>query len=219
MADRPLSERQKAMLAYIETFIGDNGYPPTIREIGEACDIPSTSVVNYNLNRLEREGYIVREGKVSRGIRLVRTVDGGGLDQSVVLRVPLVGRIVAGEPVPVPGSDFSYFGADEAIELTRDIVKEDTELYALEVEGDSMIDAMISDGDIVIMKSQPTANNGEMVAVWLTDKEETTLKRFYREKGKVRLQPENATMKPIIINDPETVQIQGRVVAVVRQVN
>lgn len=217
MAERDLSDRQKSMLGYIEEFIGDNGYPPTIREIGEACQIPSTSVVNYNLNRLEREGYIAREGKVSRGIRLVSSLE-GPLDQNVVVRIPLVGRIVASEPVPVPGSDFAYFG-DEAIELTRDIVREDAELFALQVQGDSMIDAMINDGDIVIMKPQPSVNNGELVAVWLEDKEETTLKRFFLEKGKVRLQPENSTMQPIIIDDPSTVRIQGRVVAVVRQVN
>lgn len=218
MAERDLSDRQKSMLGYIEEFIGDNGYPPTIREIGEACQIPSTSVVNYNLNRLEREGYISREGKVSRGIRLVSSLE-GPLDQNVVVRIPLVGRIVASEPVPVPGSDFAYFSEDDAIELTRDIVREDAELFALQVQGDSMVDAMISDGDIVIMKPQPSVNNGELVAVWLEDKEETTLKRFYLEKGKVRLQPENSTMQPIIIDDPATVRIQGRVVAVVRQVN
>jgi repressor LexA len=206
------------MLAFIEEFVGDNGYPPTIREIGHACEIPSTSVVNYNLNRLEREGYITREGKVSRGIRLINSLD-GPLDQSVVVRIPLLGRIVASEPVPVPNSDFAYFGEDDAIELTRDIVKEDAELFALQVQGDSMVDAMISDGDIVIMRSQPNVNNGELAAVWLEDKEETTLKRFYLEKDTVRLQPENTTMQPIIIDDPSTVRVQGRVVAVVRQVN
>jgi len=218
MADKPLSERQKAMLTYIEDFITSNGYPPTIREIGEACNIPSTSVVNYNLNRLEREGYITREGKVSRGIRLVTSLAGGALDQNVVIRVPLLGRIMAGEPMPVPDNDSGVFGADETIELTRDIVKGDAELFALEVKGDSMIDAMISDGDIVIMKPQPTVNNGEMAAVWLEDREETTLKRFFLEGKKVRLQPENSTMEPIFV-DPSTVTIQGRVIAVVRQVN
>jgi len=218
MADKPLSERQKAMLTYIEDFITDSGFPPTIREIGEACNIPSTSVVNYNLNRLEREGYITREDKVSRGIRLVTSLGGGSLDQNVVVRVPLLGRIMAGEPMPVPDNDSGVFGADETIELTRDIVKGDAELFALEVQGDSMIDAMISDGDIVIMKPQPTVNNGEMAAVWLEEKGETTLKRFYLEGKKVRLQPENSSMEPIFV-DPSTVQIQGRVIAVVRQVH
>ena len=218
MADKPLSERQKAMLTYIEDFIIGSGFPPTIREIGEACHIPSTSVVNYNLNRLQREGYITREGKVSRGIRLVTSLTGGSLDQNVVFRVPKLGRIMAGEPMPVPDNDSGVFGADESIELTRDIVKGDGDLFALEVQGDSMIDAMISDGDIVIMKPQPTVNNGEMAAVWLEDRGETTLKRFYLEGEKVRLQPENSTMKPIFV-DPSTVTIQGRVIAVVRQVN
>lgn len=218
MVSRPLSERQKAMLDYIASFIEDNGYPPTIREIGEACDIPSTSVVNYNLNRLEREGFIAREGKVSRGIRLVKSLR-GPLDQNIVVRIPLVGQIVASEPVPIPGSDFSYFDPEEAIELTRDVVREDAELFALKVKGESMIDAMINDGDIVVMKPQPSPNNGELVAVWLADKEETTLKRFFLEGGKVRLQPENSTMDPIIIDDPSTVMVQGRVVAVVRKIH
>jgi repressor LexA len=99
------------------------------------------------------------------------------------------------------------------------VVKEDAELFALQVQGESMIDAMINDGDIVVMKPHPNPSNGDLVAVWLEDKEETTLKRFYLEGGKVRLQPENSTMQPIIIDDPSTVRIQGRVVAVVRQVN
>ena len=216
MTEVKLSKRQKAILAYIKEFTGEHGYPPTIREIGQACDIPSTSVVNYNLNRLEREGLIIRDLKVSRGLRLAESLRPSSEN---MVRVPVVGRIVASEPVPVPGSDFGYFDEEEAIELTRDIVDDDAELFALQVQGDSMIDAMISDGDIVIMKPQPSPNNGELVAVWLADKEETTLKRFYLEGGKVRLQPENSTMKPIIIDDPSTVQVQGRVVAVVRQVN
>jgi repressor LexA len=143
----------------------------------------------------------------------------GPLDQNIVVRIPLVGQIVASEPVPVPGSDFSLFDPEEAIELTRDVVREDAELFALKVKGESMIDAMINDGDIVVMKPQPSPNNGELVAVWLEDKGETTLKRFFLEGDKVRLQPENSTMEPIIIDDPSTVVVQGRVVAVVRQVH
>lgn len=218
MGKKKLSERQQAMLDFMQEFIADHGYPPTIREIGEACDIPSTSVVNYNLNRLEVEGYLSREDKVSRGIRLAPALLEAAIEHALV-RVPVMGQIVASEPAPVPSSDFALMGPDEAIELTRDIVKDEADLYALKVKGDSMVDAMISDGDYVIMQPQPSPNNGELVAVWLADKEETTLKRFFLENGKVRLQPENTTMEPIIIDDPETVQIQGRVVAVVRQVN
>jgi repressor LexA len=215
MPDFQLSKRQQAMLDYINEFIRDNGYPPTIRQIGEKCGISSTSVVNYNLNKLEKAGLIVRKSKVSRGLSLTKAAR--QIHPSLV-RVPLVGRIVASEPVPVPGSDFAIFGEDEAIELTRDIVDNGDDLFALQVEGDSMIDAMIGDGDIVIMKPHVDVRDGDLVAIWLSDREETTLKRIYHEGKRVRLQPANPIMQPIYINDPSTVEVQGRVVAVVRQV-
>jgi repressor LexA len=206
-----LSDRQEAMLEFITSFIDENGYPPTIREIGKACGISSTSVVNYNLNKLEREGLLARDREVSRGLRLSELSH-----LTNIVRIPLVGRIVASEPVPMPDAS-STFAADEAIELTRDIVDADEDLFALQVKGDSMVDAMIGDGDIVVMRPHQRVQNGDMVAVWLTDKEETTLKRIYMEGDRIRLQPANPTMKPIYINDPSTVEVQGRVVAVVRQ--
>lgn len=205
-----LSGRQQAMLEFITGFIEESGYPPTIREIGKACGISSTSVVNYNLNKLERDGYLARDREVSRGLRLSDALPGN------LVRVPLLGRIVASEPVPMP-SDPAVLGEDRAIELTRDIVDVGDDLFALQVKGDSMVDAMIGDGDIVIMRPHPNVQNGDLVAVWLTDREETTLKRIYMEGNRVRLQPANPTMEPIYIDDPSTVQIQGRVVAVVRQ--
>ncbi len=131
MSDVKLSKRQEAIVNFIELFLDDNGYPPTIREIGKACGISSTSVVNYNLNKLEREGLLMRDREVSRGLRLV----GVEFDTNLI-RVPLVGRIVASEPAPVPGSDFAILGADEAIELTRDIVDPHDDLFALEVKGE-----------------------------------------------------------------------------------
>ena len=213
MTERELSKRQEAILEFIGEFVLENGYPPTIREIGAACDISSTSVVNYNLNKLEREGLLTRDREVSRGLRLAESVRATSL-----VRVPLVGRIVASEPVPVPGSDFAIFGEDEAIELTRDIVDPDDDLFALQVSGDSMVDAMINDGDIVIMRPNQDVNNGDLVAVWLDEREETTLKRIYKEDSRIRLQPANPTMDPIYIDKPEMVQVQGHVVAVVRQI-
>ena len=209
MVKDKLSDRQEAMLEFISKFIEENGYPPTIREIGRACDISSTSVVNYNLNKLEREGHLARDREVSRGLRMSALA-------SNIIRIPLVGRIVASAPVPVP-ADSAVFGDDEAIEVTKDLVGGDAELFALQVKGDSMVDAMIADGDIVVMRPHRNVQNGDLVAVWLTDREETTLKRIYMEKGRIRLQPANPTMKPIIINDPSTVEVQGRVVAVLRQ--
>ena len=213
-----LSARQDRILRFIRDFFADHSRPPTIREIGRAVGISSTSVVNYNLNILQDKGFIRRDHEVSRGVRLVEkaaTVPAGTLE-GLVLRVPLLGRIMAGEPVP--GPDSSPMGVEESIALTRDIVQEPGPIYALQVKGDSMIDALIHDGDIVIMKPQAEARNGDLVAAWLKAEKETTLKRFYWEdRGKVRLQPANPTMKPIYV-EASNLEIQGKVIAVIRQV-
>jgi len=208
-----LSERQQKMYDFIHKFSRDKGRPPTIREIGAQVGISSTSVVNYNLNILVREGLIHREKEVSRGLRVVRGNGRGGDTDSV--QIPMLGRIAAGSPIPVPGDGLTRFDG-EMISLTRDIIQEQEGLFALKVKGDSMIDALINDGDIVVMKKQETAENGEMVAVWLREEKETTLKRVYREKKQIRLQPMNPTMKPFYAN-PENVQVQGRVLLVIRQ--
>ena len=131
-----------------------------------------------------------------------------------LIQVPLWGRIVAGEAIPGPDADHAL----GTIELTRDIVPAGNDTFALEVSGDSMIDAFISDGDVVIMQRQETAKDGDMVAAWLVNEQETTLKRYYHEGERVRLQPENSQMKPIYVA-PDNLQIQGKVLAVVRQVN
>ncbi len=210
-----LSERQNKILEFVRTFTLDNGYPPTIREIGKAVGISSTSVVNYNLDALQRSGHIYRDRTVSRGIRLV-----DGLEELTgamgLLKVPMLGRIAAGSPIQVPEGSFD--SEMDTIEITRDLVSSDEGVYALKVQGTSMIDALINDGDIVVMRHTENANNGDMVAAWLTDQEETTLKRFYHEGNKIRLQPENQTMDPIYV-DPDKIEIQGRVVAVLRQLH
>jgi repressor LexA len=220
-----LSERQKKILQVLESFQDKNGYPPSIREICDLADISSTSVVNYYLEQLQEMNYIERDTRVSRGIRLLQplTEAVGAVRQAVeeLLRVPIVGRIVASAPAPVPPSDFSYYDAESMVEVARSMLpgREKTdELYALEVDGDSMIDAMVNDGDIVIMKRASEARNGEMVAVWLSGDNETTLKYFYKENGRIRLQPANPTMGPIYIDNPRDVEIQGKVVMVIRQV-
>ncbi len=217
MAKGSLTERQRKMLGFIQRFGDENGYPPSIREIGGAVGITSTSVVNYNLNRLVEEGYLDRHQNVSRGLRLTERMGQAASRLADVIRVPMVGRIFASEPIPLPGTDSPLFGADEAIELTRGLLPAEEGLFALQVQGDSMIDAMINDGDIVVMKREPEWQNGDMVAVWLKDKEATTLKHIYREGKKVRLQPANPTMRPILIDDPETLEVQGKVMLVVRQ--
>lgn len=221
-----LSIRQKNILQFIEEFISEHGYPPTIREIGEAVGIASTSVVNYNLNKLVDRGYLEREPEVSRGLRLV---DQGGpqemrvsfADFANLLRVPLVGKIAASAPVPLPGEDFGYYyDTDDLIEVPQAMVGPvpDRDLFALRVTGDSMIDAMVADGDVVILRRQNIARNGDMVAVWLTERGETTLKKYYLEGKRVRLQPANPTMQPIYV-DADKVSIQGRVLAVLRTVH
>ncbi|RLC55710.1 MAG: repressor LexA [Chloroflexota bacterium] len=214
--DEDLSKRQQRILEFVSDYIEENGYPPSIREIGAAAGISSTSVVSYNLRRLEERGYLSRDREVSRGLKLTSTARAQVASEAVV-RLPLLGRIVAGEPIPVPASDFPLMG-DETIELTRDILGDPQGLYALQVEGNSMIDALVHDGDIVIMRHQRRVENGEMAAVWLKDREEMTLKRFYQEEGgRVRLQPANPTVKPIYVDDPRQVEVQGKVVMVIRQ--
>ncbi len=210
-----LSDRQRRMLEFIRGFIEEHHFPPTIREIGQEVGISSTSVVKYNLEVLERNGYIERRGDISRGIRLLEEA---ARRVSDVIRVPLLGRIAAGTPIPVPDAEFAPFGYEATIELTRDIVKDSQNIYALEVQGDSMIDALIHDGDIVLMRHQKTVENGELAAVWLRDQGETTLKRFYLEGNQVRLQPANPTMQPLFY-PASNVEVMGKVVCVIRQLN
>ncbi len=243
-----ISEKQQRILEFISGYVRDNSYPPSMREIGAATGISSTSVVSYNLVRLEEAGYITRDREVSRGLKLTslalaqlmsqltpeeaaqlplmnRAMMGDGdrlprtnrMTTEDVVRLPLLGRIVAGEPIPVPASDFALMG-DETIELTRDILGDPKGLYALEVEGNSMIDALVHDGDVVVMRHQQNVENGEMAAIWLRNREEVTLKRFYlEESGRVRLQPANPAMKPIYVDDPRQVEVQGRVIMVIRK--
>ncbi len=219
MTKGKLSDRQKRILEFIQRFSAENGYPPSIREIGQAAGISSTSVVNYNLNRLVDEGYLTRDQNVSRGLRLTEKLGTFAERLSNVVRVPLVGRIFASEPVALPGMDMAVFGADEAIEITRDLLPSEEGLFALQVKGDSMIDAMVNDGDIVVMSRADEWRNGDMVAVWLHDREETTLKHIFREGSRLRLQPANPTMQPIYIEDPSHLEVQGKVMLVVRQMN
>ncbi len=217
MAKGKLTDRQRRILDYIQDFSTDNGYPPSIRQIGAAVGISSTSVVNYNLNRLVEEGFLDRDKNVSRGIRLTDKLLRATGNLGDVIRVPMVGRIFASEPVHLPSTDSPMFGADEAIEITRDMLSSTDEVFALEVKGDSMIDAMVSDGDIVVMKRDYHWRNGDMVAVWLKDLEETTLKYIYHEGNTIRLQPANPTMDSIIIQDPKHLEVQGKVMLVLRQ--
>jgi len=221
-----LSPRQREMLKMIRSFALEYGYPPTVRQIGRAVGISSTSVVSYNLGVLQRKGYLARDREISRGLRLVEEempLDSGLMEPAPRLApaagIPLLGFIAAGEPIPIPDSDF-WQSAFERIAVSADIVKNPEEVYALQVRGTSMIDALIGDGDIVIMRHQRDAENGEMIAAWLKDEKATTLKRIYREKegSLIRLQPANPTMKPIYVH-PNNLEIQGKVIAVIRRLS
>lgn len=211
---RALSQRQRAILDYIERFLDENGYPPTIREIQHDLNISSTSVVDYNLNVLEQRNLIRRNRNISRGIELVGR---RGAEKRVV-RIPLVGQIAAGQPLPVL-EEVDPATVNDHIELSVDLVgRQQDGLFALRVKGFSMVDALISDGDIVVLRRQQTAENGETVAVWLRREQETTLKRFYHEGDRIRLQPANAVMDPIYTT-PDNVEIQGKLVTVLRSVS
>ncbi len=211
---KTLSHRQQAILEFIGTFLDDNDYPPTIRDIQQELGISSTSVVDYNLKVLEERDHIRRNRNISRGIEVI----GRGPSRSNVVSIPVIGQIAAGLPIPVPGQLEGSDAAD-VIELSHEFApRGSADLFALRVRGHSMVDALINDGDIVILKHQETCENGETVAVWLEDEKETTLKKFYNEGERVRLQPANVTMDPIYTR-ADNVRIQGRLVTVVRSID
>lgn len=228
-----LSARQKNILHFIVSFIQEKEYPPTIREIGERVGISSTSVVNYNLAKLENEDLITRERDVSRGLsvnwlkltalgftsepaRETSALPASSIPIHTMLRIPVLGHIAAGEPIRVEAIDPAR--AEEFVELAQGMLGAPEKLFALKVRGDSMIDASVLDGDIVILRHQETAKDGDMVAAWVEGDEETTLKYLYREGRQIRLQPANPTYQPIV-RPAEKVRINGRVVSVIRMLN
>ena len=209
---KELSAKQRRILEFIQEFIDEHDYPPSIRQIQEACNISSTSVVDYNLRILEKQGYIRRDREVSRAIELLPP----GGHRPRVATVPIIGTIAAGQPIPVPTADtWQTYDPDETLELPPDMVGSRENVYALRVKGNSMIDALVNDGDIVIMESASTAQDGDMVAAWLKREQEATLKRFYREGSRVRLQPANEAMEPIR-TEASNVEVQGRVIGAIR---
>jgi repressor LexA len=209
---RDLSPKQQKIVQFIRDFVREKDYPPSIRDIQIGCGISSTSVVDYNLRALERQGLIRRDREISRAIELL---DGRGRRPRVV-DVPLLGTIAAGQPIPVPGGDtFSQAAAAETIPVPEEFLGGREDVFALRVKGTSMIDALINDGDLVIMQATAQVDDGEMAAVWLKNEGETTLKKFYREGDRIRLQPMNAAMAPIYTT-PDNVEVQGRVVSTLR---
>lgn len=215
---KALTKRQRSILDFIVGFIGENHYPPTFEEIRQGLSLSTKSLVNYHLSALETAGYVERDRLTPRGLRLATPVSNGLEEEASkqTFEVPILGSIVAGMPVTAFAESLET--VSEALLLTSDIVPHQEDLFALCVRGDSMIDAMVNDGDLVVMKRQTSALDGEMVAVRLIDSDETTLKHFFREPHRIRLQPANPFMKPLYVH-PSNVEIQGKVVAVIRRMH
>ena len=207
---KDLSGKQRKIFEYIRDFIDSHDYPPSIRQIQEACGISSTSVVDYNLRSLEKSGHIKRDREVSRAIEVTL----GGMKRGRIATVPIIGTIAAGLPIPVPTAD--NIDSEDTIDVGPEVIGNRENVYALRVKGTSMIDALVNDGDVVIMEATNTAKSGDMVAAWLERENEATLKKFFPEGDRVRLQPANETMEPIY-TDSSNVQVQGKVIAVRRE--
>lgn len=223
-----MTDRHRKIMTFLEEYQNENQFSPSIREIGNSIGVNSTSLVDYYLRQLTDLGYLERNDRISRSIRITKPYEEENssptgkrlvFSRQEVVRFPVLGRIVASEPIPVPGSDLAYFDPESYVEIPRKMLpanEKENDLFVLEVSGDSMVDAMINDGDKVVFRQANRALNGDMVAVWLSDNDETTLKYYYNEGSRIRLQPANPTMGPIYINDPQQVHIMGKVVMVIR---
>ncbi|MFA5310062.1 MAG: transcriptional repressor LexA [Dehalococcoidales bacterium] len=211
---KKLSDKQRRIIRFIDKFLDERGYPPSIRDIQGGCAISSTSVVDYNLNILEDRGYLSRHADVSRGIKLLNKTPSA----DSLVTVPVIGIIAAGAPIPVPAPDtWDVAAVSETMGVPAGLTRGREDVYALRVKGQSMIDALINDGDIVLLQFVSAVENGEMAAVWLKSEKEATLKKVFVEPERIRLQPANSQMRPFY-TDLDNVEIQGRVIAVVRQV-
>ncbi len=212
---KKLSDKQRRIMKYIDRFLGEKGYPPSIRDIQRGCDISSTSVVDYNLNILEDRGMINRHADVSRGIQLLNKSS----TTERLVAVPVIGMIAAGVPIPVPTPDtWDVAAVSDTMGVSPEFTKGKEDVYALRVKGMSMIDALINDGDIVLMQHVSSIENGQMAAVWLKAEKEVTLKKVYVETDRIRLQPANSQMQPFYTS-LDNVEIQGKVIAVLRQMD
>jgi len=207
---RPTEKRQR-ILEFLRRFISEYGFPPSIREIQIACGLSSTSVVDYHLRALEQAGHIRRRRELSRALELLEPGHGPR-----TAAVPIIGTIAAGQPIPVPSPDAWSIDWEETVEVPTSLLGGRGEVYALRVKGNSMIDALVGDGDLVVLAPADSAENGDMVAAWLKEEGEATLKRVYYERNRVRLQPANESVAPIY-TEPENLQVQGKVILTLRQ--
>lgn len=203
-----ISNRQQAILEFIKTEVREKGYPPSVREIGEAVGLASSSTVHGHLDRLEKKGLIRRDPTKPRAIEILDSDEQEVVFPLSVSRVPVVGKVTAGVPITATENIEEYFP------LPAHYVG-DNQVFMLSVMGESMIEAGIHDGDYVIVRQQPTANNGDIV-VAMTEDDEATVKTFYRERDHVRLQPENSTMEPIRL---KSVTILGKVIGLFRDIH
>lgn len=204
---KKVSKRQEDILSFIKEEVRTKGYPPSVREIGEAVGLASSSTVHGHLARLESKGLIRRDPTKPRAIEILDQQDSTIAKQGVV-HVPLVGKVTAGLPITAIENIEEYFPIPDSYGTTED------QIFMLEIMGESMIEAGILDGDYVIVKQQATASNGEIV-VAMTEDNEATVKRFFKEESYFRLQPENSSMEPIIVDQ---VSILGKVVGLYRNV-
>ncbi len=218
-------ERLQKAMEFIIRFQRRNGYPPHARDLCEGVGIKSPSHAHKLLDELEKRELIARDDNKSRAIRILDAayefLGQVALRLEEALTIPMLGRIVASEPIPMPESDLSYYDSESTVTLPVSSFggsdKRPQGLFALEVQGDSMIDSMVNDGDTVILRRTQEANNGDMVAVWLKDRQETTLKHLHRKNGKIILRPANPNMQDIEVENPDQLEVLGKVVMVIRQ--
>ncbi|MFD2682684.1 transcriptional repressor LexA [Bacillus seohaeanensis] len=203
-----LSKRQNDILEYIKEAVRTKGYPPSVREIGEAVGLASSSTVHGHLARLESKGLIRRDPTKPRAIEILN-LEEDNIPRQNVVNVPLIGKVTAGQPIT------AVENVEEFFPLPERLAPADEQVFMLEIMGDSMIEAGILNGDFVIVRQQQAANNGDIV-VAMTEEDEATVKRFFKEKDYIRLQPENSIMEPIILRN---VSILGKVIGVYRQVH
>lgn len=205
---RELTKRQNEIFEYIKQTVQLKGYPPSVREIGEAVGLASSSTVHGHLSRLEEKGYIRRDPTKPRAIEIVTEQVGEAVNMEETIHVPVIGKVTAGVPITAVENVEEYFPLPEHFTSTHN-----SDIFILNVVGDSMIEAGILDGDKVIVRSQTIAENGDII-VAMTEDNEATVKRFYKEKAHYRLQPENSTMDPIYL---EHVTVLGKVVGLFRE--
>ncbi len=205
---KELTKRQSEIFDFIKYVVQNKGYPPSVREIGEAVGLASSSTVHGHLSRLEEKGYIRRDPTKPRAIEIVNEELEDAIDIEETIQVPVIGKVTAGVPITAVENVEEYFPLPEHFTSTHN-----SDIFILNVVGDSMIEAGILNGDKVIVRSQSIAENGDII-VAMTEDEEATVKRFFKEKTRYRLQPENSTMDPIYLDQ---VSVLGKVVGLFRE--